>query len=71
MIPVLMLLSWMFLKTRYRLVHFVAVAVCLLGVGAMVGADIVAGREQGSCEDLCFVFFFVLEGANFSHVGQK
>lgn len=52
-----MLLSWMFLKTRYRLVHFVAVAVCLLGVGTMVGADIVAGREQGSCEDLCFVFF--------------
>ncbi|XP_008331259.1 solute carrier family 35 member F2-like [Cynoglossus semilaevis] len=51
-IPVLMLLSWMFLKTRYRLVHFVAVAVCLLGVGTMVGADIVAGREQGSSSDV-------------------
>ncbi|XP_034539894.1 solute carrier family 35 member F2-like isoform X2 [Notolabrus celidotus] len=47
-IPVLMVLSWIFLKTRYRLVHFVAVVVCLLGVGAMVGADIVAGRDQGS-----------------------
>ncbi|XP_041865302.1 solute carrier family 35 member F2 [Melanotaenia boesemani] len=51
-IPVLMLLSWFFLKTRYRLVHFVAVMVCLLGVGAMVGADILAGRDQGSTSDV-------------------
>ncbi|XP_028277385.1 solute carrier family 35 member F2-like [Parambassis ranga] len=51
-IPVLMLLSWFFLKTRYRLVHFVAVTVCLLGVGAMVGADILAGRDQGSTSDV-------------------
>ncbi|TKS83213.1 Solute carrier family 35 member F2 [Collichthys lucidus] len=49
-IPVLMVLSWFFLKTRYKLVHFVAVVVCLLGVGAMVGADILAGRSQGSRE---------------------
>ncbi|XP_062341997.1 solute carrier family 35 member F2-like isoform X1 [Osmerus eperlanus] len=47
-IPVLMVLSWFFLKTRYRPVHFVGVAVCLLGVGAMVGADLLAGRDQGS-----------------------
>lgn len=50
-IPVLMVLSWFFLKTRYRLVHFVAVMVCLSGVGAMVGADILAGRDQGSSKD--------------------
>nr|XP_020454264.1 solute carrier family 35 member F2-like isoform X1 [Monopterus albus] len=47
-IPVLMLLSWVFLKTRYRAGHFVAVMVCLFGVGAMIGADILAGRDQGS-----------------------
>ncbi|KAL3043076.1 hypothetical protein OYC64_020898 [Pagothenia borchgrevinki] len=47
-IPVLMVLSWFFLKTRFRPVHFVSVGVCLLGVGAMVGADILAGRNQGS-----------------------
>ncbi|TMS14638.1 Solute carrier family 35 member F2 [Larimichthys crocea] len=51
-IPVLMVLSWFFLKTRYKLVHFVAVMVCLLGVGAMVGADILAGRNQGSTSDV-------------------
>uniref|UniRef100_A0A8C2HSC5 Solute carrier family 35 member F2 n=1 Tax=Cyprinus carpio TaxID=7962 RepID=A0A8C2HSC5_CYPCA len=47
-IPVLMVLSWIFLKTRYRPLHFIAVAVCMLGVGAMVGADLLAGRDQGS-----------------------
>ncbi|KAM7373964.1 hypothetical protein PAMP_006648 [Pampus punctatissimus] len=51
-IPVLILLSWFFLKTRYRMVHFVAVLLCLLGVGAMVGADILAGRDQGSTSDV-------------------
>ncbi|MEQ2166418.1 hypothetical protein GOODEAATRI_027850 [Goodea atripinnis] len=47
-IPVLMVLSWWILKTRYRLIHYVAVGICLLGVGAMVGADLLARRDQGS-----------------------
>ncbi|KAL0994631.1 hypothetical protein UPYG_G00125130 [Umbra pygmaea] len=62
-IPVLMVLSWFFLKTRYRLVHFVAVAVCLLGVGAMVGADLLAGRDQGSTSDVLLGDGLVLVGA--------
>ncbi|XP_061684516.1 solute carrier family 35 member F2-like isoform X2 [Syngnathoides biaculeatus] len=51
-IPVVMFLSWWLLKTRYRPVHFAAVGVCLLGVGAMVGADLLAGRDQGSASDV-------------------
>ncbi|XP_013859447.1 solute carrier family 35 member F2 [Austrofundulus limnaeus] len=51
-IPVLMLLSWFFMKTRYKLVHYVSVTVCLLGVGAMVGADILAERDRGSTRDV-------------------
>ncbi|TNM85263.1 hypothetical protein fugu_009441 [Takifugu bimaculatus] len=51
-IPALMVLSWFILKTRYRPVHFVAVLVCLLGVGTMVGADVLAGRDQGSTHDV-------------------
>ncbi|XP_061576182.1 solute carrier family 35 member F2-like [Cololabis saira] len=51
-IPVLMLLSWWILKTRYRVVHYVAVCICLLGVGAMVGADLLAGRDQGSTSNI-------------------
>lgn len=46
-----MLLSWWVLKTRYGLVHYVAVCICLLGVGAMVGADLLAGRDQGSSKN--------------------
>ncbi|CAL8352609.1 unnamed protein product [Lota lota] len=51
-IPVLMVLSWWVLKTRYRPVHYVAVVICLLGVGAMVGADLLAGRDQGSTSNI-------------------
>ncbi|OWK00212.1 hypothetical protein Celaphus_00019324 [Cervus elaphus hippelaphus] len=47
-IPVLMALSWFILYARYRVIHFIAVAVCLLGVGTMVGADILAGREDNA-----------------------
>lgn len=47
-----MVLSWIFLKTRYKALHFIAVVVCMLGVGAMVGADLLAGRDQGSSEYL-------------------
>ncbi|NXC79757.1 S35F2 protein, partial [Cercotrichas coryphoeus] len=46
-IPVLMALSWFLLRARYKLIHFVAVAICLLGVATMVGADILAGRPEG------------------------
>ncbi|MED6281062.1 hypothetical protein CHARACLAT_017440 [Characodon lateralis] len=51
-IPVLMVLSWWILKTRYRLIHYVAVSICLLGVGAMVGADLLARRDQGSTSNI-------------------
>ncbi|KAM4590580.1 solute carrier family 35 member F2-like [Fundulus diaphanus] len=51
-IPVLMVLSWWILKTRYKLIHYVAVCLCLLGVGAMVGADLLARRDQGSTSNI-------------------
>lgn len=58
-IPVLMVLSWFLLKTRYRPIHFVAVTMCLVGVGAMVGADLLAGRDQGSSKESVSVFLTV------------
>ncbi|KAI3353961.1 hypothetical protein L3Q82_018458, partial [Scortum barcoo] len=51
-VPVVMLLSWWVLKTHYRPIHYVAVCICLLGVGAMVGADLLAGRDQGSTSNI-------------------
>uniref|UniRef100_A0A8C5DLL6 Solute carrier family 35 member F2-like n=2 Tax=Gouania willdenowi TaxID=441366 RepID=A0A8C5DLL6_GOUWI len=51
-IPVSMILSWWILKTRYLPVHYVAVCVCILGVGTMVGADLLAGRDPGSTSNI-------------------
>ncbi|KAA8583222.1 hypothetical protein FQN60_015768 [Etheostoma spectabile] len=42
-----LLLSWFFLLVRYKAVHFVGAGLCLLGVGCMVGADFLLGRQQG------------------------
>uniref|UniRef100_A0A452GMT2 Uncharacterized protein n=1 Tax=Gopherus agassizii TaxID=38772 RepID=A0A452GMT2_9SAUR len=63
-IPVLMALSWFILRARYRLIHFIAVAVCLLGVGAMVGADILAGRQNSEGSDVVVGDVLVLLGAS-------
>ncbi|EAW67096.1 solute carrier family 35, member F2, isoform CRA_b [Homo sapiens] len=65
-IPVLMALSWFILHARYRVIHFIAVAVCLLGVGTMVGADILAGREDNSGETVSHVCASIT--ANFVYV---
>ncbi|KAK7810844.1 hypothetical protein U0070_020009 [Myodes glareolus] len=63
-IPVLMALSWFILRARYKVIHFVAVFVCLLGVGTMVGADILAGREDNSGNDVLIGDVLVLLGAS-------
>ncbi|XP_004626183.1 solute carrier family 35 member F2, partial [Octodon degus] len=63
-IPVLMALSWFVLRARYRVIHFIAVLVCLLGVGTMVGADILAGREDNSGSDVLIGDILVLLGAS-------
>uniref|UniRef100_A0A672R8L9 Solute carrier family 35 member F2 n=1 Tax=Sinocyclocheilus grahami TaxID=75366 RepID=A0A672R8L9_SINGR len=49
-ILVLMILSWFFLKTHYKIIHYVAVytGICLAGVGT----DILAGQDQGSSSDI-------------------
>uniref|UniRef100_A0A8C3AIM3 Solute carrier family 35 member F1 n=1 Tax=Cyclopterus lumpus TaxID=8103 RepID=A0A8C3AIM3_CYCLU len=61
-IPVVLLLSWFFLLVRYKAVHFVGAGLCLLGVGCMVGADVLLGRHQG-LEQKLFGDLLVLGGA--------
>uniref|UniRef100_A0A8B9P7N4 Solute carrier family 35 member F2 n=1 Tax=Apteryx owenii TaxID=8824 RepID=A0A8B9P7N4_APTOW len=63
-IPVLMALSWFILRARYKLIHFIAVAICLLGVGTMVGADILAGRQDSEGSDVVIGDVLVLLGAS-------
>ncbi|XP_042190353.1 solute carrier family 35 member F2 [Callorhinchus milii] len=62
-IPVVMFLSWFILHSRYKVLHFVAISICLMGVGVMVGADILAEREQGSVKNILLGDLLVLGGA--------
>ncbi|NWI20234.1 S35F2 protein, partial [Crypturellus soui] len=63
-IPVLMALSWFILRARYKPIHFIAVAVCLLGVGTMVGADILSGRQNTEGSDVVIGDVLILLGAS-------
>ncbi|KAF4071070.1 hypothetical protein AMELA_G00280710 [Ameiurus melas] len=62
-IPVVLLLSWFFLLVRYKVVHFVGVGICLLGIGCMVGTDVLVGRQQGLGDHKLLGDLLVLAGA--------
>lgn len=63
-----MVLLWFIFYVRYRVIYFVVVVVCLLGVGIMVGVDILVGREDNLGSDVLIgdilvffgVFFYVI-----------
>lgn len=57
----LMALSGFILYARYRVIHFIAVAVSLLGIGTTFGADILAGREDNTGETVLLVSAVVTE----------
>ncbi|XP_019484877.1 PREDICTED: solute carrier family 35 member F1, partial [Hipposideros armiger] len=59
-IPVVILLSWFFLLIRYKAVHFIGIVVCILGMGCMVGADVLVGRHQGADEEIKFSGLYLL-----------
>lgn len=42
----LMALSWFILHARYKLIHFLAVGICVVGVATMVIADSFTARED-------------------------
>ena len=52
-----MILSYFALRVRFVLVHFIGVVVALIGVGCMVGADVLTGKEgtdqPGNCFAIC------------------
>lgn len=62
-VPALMLLSWFILRSRFKPIHYIAVMVCLLGVGTMVYADVLSGREDGKGSDMLIGDFLVILGA--------
>ncbi len=46
-IPAVLVLSWLFLRVRYKILHVLGVGLCLLGVGSLVFADIMVEKWQG------------------------
>ncbi|KRY70386.1 Solute carrier family 35 member F1 [Trichinella pseudospiralis] len=44
-IPVVLILSFLFLKVRYLIIHIVGVSICLMGVGSLVWGDIQIGHQ--------------------------
>ncbi|ELU05103.1 hypothetical protein CAPTEDRAFT_143259 [Capitella teleta] len=73
-IPTVLLLSWLFLRARYKLIHFGGVALCLLGVGALVLADVFVGKNSSNATNVLLGDVLVLLGAalyGVSNVGQE
>ena len=53
-----MLLSTVFLRAKYRLIHFAGVSICLLGIGVLAYADIHNGKSlEGRI--LLYVYLYV------------
>lgn len=47
-IPSVIFLTWMFLKTKYRMKKFVGVATCVAGLVLVVFSDVHAGDRAGT-----------------------
>ncbi|CAH1230434.1 SLC35F1 [Branchiostoma lanceolatum] len=62
-IPVVLVLSWIFLHSRFKWVHYGGIAVCLLGVGSLVGADLLSGRDHVGADDKLLGDMLCLLGA--------
>ena len=61
-IPTIMILSYVIFKTKYHLLHYVAVLICLSGVGIMVFVD--SHEKESLVGDLMVCFAAVLYGVN-------
>uniref|UniRef100_A0A915JPM1 Solute carrier family 35 member F1 n=1 Tax=Romanomermis culicivorax TaxID=13658 RepID=A0A915JPM1_ROMCU len=61
-IPVVLVLSFIFLYVRYLLSHILGVAICLIGIGCLVWGDVVNGKGVGGSDKL-LGDIFCLSGA--------
>lgn len=72
-IPVVMFLSWIVLKTRYKIVHFIGAGIALSGVACMISADVILGKSKQGLNPL-LGDILVLAGATcygMSNVGME
>ncbi|XP_068698574.1 solute carrier family 35 member F1-like [Montipora foliosa] len=67
-------LSWLFLKVRYQCLHYLGVAICLIGIACLVIADYFGSRNYGSGKNQAIGDVLVLCGAimyGISNVAQE
>lgn len=60
-IPCVMVLTWVFLKTKYRLMKIIGVVICIVGVVMVVFSDVHAGDRAGNGfqnDSLVLIFFY-------------
>jgi solute carrier family 35 protein F1/2 len=50
-IPIVMVLSWLFLSVRYLIPHLIGVGVCLVGIGMIIYADAISGKGVEGGQD--------------------
>ena len=52
-------LSWLVLRVRYKWPHFLGVATCLIGVGALILADVLV-EKYGDSSTYTYSHCFIL-----------
>lgn len=58
-IPCVLLLTWLFLKTKYRLRKIIGVVICVAGIVAVIFSDVHAGDRAGKYSDPYSIFLFL------------
>ncbi|CAO3702328.1 unnamed protein product [Rhizopus stolonifer] len=71
--PVCMILSFFFLKVKYRWLQFLGVFIALCGLGMLVGSDVMTGKNYGAVDAVKGDLFCLLGATlyGFSNVGEE
>ncbi|KAF7729715.1 hypothetical protein EC973_003793 [Apophysomyces ossiformis] len=71
--PVCMILSYIFLKVRYRWVQYVGVFIALCGLGMLVGSDVMTGKNYAATDPVKGDLFCILGATLYglSNVGEE
>uniref|UniRef100_A0A914X0A6 Solute carrier family 35 member F1 n=1 Tax=Plectus sambesii TaxID=2011161 RepID=A0A914X0A6_9BILA len=62
-IPVVLVLSWMFLSVRYLISHIIGVVICLIGIACLIWADVLEGKSDNEASDRVKGDILCLSGA--------
>ncbi|CAG9529757.1 unnamed protein product [Cercopithifilaria johnstoni] len=69
-IPMVLLLSWLFLSTRYLLTHIIGVGICLVGIAVLIWADALEGKDVSGSSNRVLGDVLCLTGSVLYSVGN-